>query len=112
MKTFNNESSNTNTIMVTVKRKGDYWYEGSCGEYKFRALVFDNNIACSIAEGRVNKLNVWRKTHTCNKPTFEDVADFYHGWNLIPKTEHEKRIVATIHWCLERLPLADNEDES
>lgn len=88
---------------IDVKRLRDGWYEGTIGDCRFQAKVYDTGSKFGINKGRISKLEVWDRTAGL---AVRHIS-YERGWNIKPATDEYWALLWDLLECLEALPVSE-----
>jgi len=77
-------------IVITNFPATSNWIDGSAGQYKFSAKVFDNGSVYGIDDGRVSKLTVYSTGGEFPFQVGNTIVNYDRGWDVRPKQEHKE----------------------
>lgn len=75
------------------------WLEGTCGGYKFQAMVFDEPSIYGINDGRISKLFITPDPKNWSKCTTE----YDRGWSISSGKGHAALVQRSVISILETL---------
>lgn len=75
---------------------GDNWVNGTVGEYKFQAKLFNTGSSFGIDDGRVSKLCIWDEDGS--------IVDYDRSWGIKPSTPKEITYFKSVMKLLENSP--------
>lgn len=71
----------------TKFNNADAWVDGTVGQYRFQAKLFDEGSTFGINNGRVSKLAIWDEEIRQEKQNFFAgcIVNYDRGWDIKPK---------------------------
>ena len=99
-----NESMSVISSYIVIQRRGRNHFFGSSGEYEFLATFHHSKIACGLMGSRFVEVCVFQSKEIDGQTWRREVGAYDRGWKKKPESEHEKKVFASIFYCLENLP--------